>query len=94
VDTEVTDNAARKRFEITVDGEPAGFAAYQLGDGVVVFTHTQVDPAFEGQGVGTMLARSALDQVRGRGDKVVARCPFIAGWIEKHPDYQDLLVAA
>ena len=90
----MTDNAARKRFEIPVDGEPAGFAAYRARDGVVVFTHTQVDPAYEGQGVGGVLAQSALDQVRERGDRVVAQCPFISGWIEKHPDYRDLLVEA
>ena len=90
----MTDNAARKRFEITVDGEPAGFAAYRSRDGVVVFTHTQVDPAYEGQGVGGVLAQSALDQARERGDQVVAQCPFISGWIEKHPDYRDLLVEA
>ncbi|HEY6597066.1 MAG TPA: GNAT family N-acetyltransferase [Asanoa sp.] len=94
MDAHVTDNAARKRFEIAVDGEPAGFAAYRLRDGVVVFTHTRIDPAFEGRGVGGTLARAALDQVRERGDGVVAQCPFIAGWIEKHPDYQDLLVPA
>jgi uncharacterized protein len=94
VDAHVTDNAARKRFEIAFDGEPAGFAAYQLRDGVVVFTHTRIDPAFEGRGVGGTLARAALDQVRERGDGVVAQCPFIAGWIEKHTDYQDLLVSA
>jgi hypothetical protein len=90
----VQDNPARRRFEILVDGAPAGYAAYEVRDGVIVFTHTKVDDAFEGKGVGGRLARGALDQVRERGDKVVARCPFIAGWIDKHPDYADLLVPA
>ncbi len=94
VNTLVQDNPARRRFEILVDGTPAGYAAYEVRDGVIVFTHTQVDDAFEGKGVGGTLARGALDQVRARGDKVVARCPFIAGWIDKHPDYADLLVPA
>lgn len=85
------DNPARHRFEILIDDSLAGFAAYQQRPGVVIFTHTEVDPAFEGKGVGGTLARAALDQVRARGDKVVARCPFIAAFIERHPEYQDLL---
>lgn len=90
----VQDNPARRRFEILVDGTMAGYAAYEVRDGVIVFTHTKVFDEFEGQGVGGRLAQGALDQVRDRGDKVVARCPFVAGWIEKHPEYDDLLVDA
>ena len=59
----------------------------------VIFTHTEIDPAFEGRGLGGQLARAALDDVRARGEHVFARCEFIKGWIEKHPDYQDLLVS-
>ncbi|MFC7545293.1 GNAT family N-acetyltransferase [Plantactinospora sp. GCM10030261] len=88
----VEDNPARNRFEILVDGGLAGFAAYRQRPGVVIFTHTEVDSAYEGKGVGSALARSALDQVRTRGDRVVARCPFIAGYVERHPEYRDLLV--
>ena len=91
-DIEVVDNREQSRFEARVDGEVAGFAAYKLRDGRIVFTHTDVDDAFGGQGVGGALARGALDQVRAAGDRtVVAMCPFIAAWIDKHPDYQDLL---
>jgi predicted GNAT family acetyltransferase len=93
-DIEVTDNPDESRFEARVDGEVAGFAAYRLSDGRIVFTHTEVDDAFGGQGVGGALARGALDQVRAAGDRqVVALCPFIAAWIDKHPDYQDLLAS-
>jgi uncharacterized protein len=92
-DVMVQDNPAQRRFEILADGTLAGYAAYEVRDGVVVFTHTKVFDAFEGKGVGGQLARGALDQVRRQGDKVVARCQFIAGWIEKHPDYADLLTA-
>jgi uncharacterized protein len=88
----VQDNPARRRFEILVDGTLAGYAAYEVRDGVIVFTHTKVFDEFEGQGVGGRLAQEALDHLRDRGDKVIARCPFIAGWIEKHPEYGDLLV--
>ncbi|ASW54584.1 GNAT family N-acetyltransferase [Plantactinospora sp. KBS50] len=89
----VEDNPARHRFEILVDDSPAGFAAYDQRPGVTVFTHTEVDPAYEGRGVGSALARGALDQVRERGERVVARCPFIASFIERHPEYRDLLAA-
>ncbi|WP_433467907.1 GNAT family N-acetyltransferase [Spirillospora sp. CA-128828] len=89
--TEITDNAGKSRYEIRLDGDLAGFAQYKLGECAVTFTHTEVDPAFEGKGVGGSLARGALDDVRGRGLSVVPRCPFIKKWIDKHPDYQDLV---
>lgn len=89
----------RTRFEAHLDGELAGFAEYQLAEGLIVFTHTEVDPAFEGKGVGSALARGALDAVRAGEEplgprKVIATCPFIKGWIDKHPDYADLLYGA
>lgn len=87
----VEDNPAEHRFEILVDDALAGVAAYRLQPGVVVFTHTEVEQAFEGKGVGSALVRGALDQVRQRGDQVVAICPFVAGYIERHPEYGDLL---
>jgi predicted GNAT family acetyltransferase len=90
-DVETRDNPDESRYEGWVDGQLAGFAAYRLQPGRIVFTHTEVDDAYEGQGVGSTIARFALDDVRARGDRrVVPRCPFIRGWIEKHPDYQDL----
>ncbi|MFB9236785.1 GNAT family N-acetyltransferase [Plantactinospora siamensis] len=88
----VEDNPAAHQFEILVDDSLAGFAAYEQRPGVVVFTHTEVEPAYEGHGVGSTLAREALDQVRNRGDRVVARCPFISAYIDRHPDYRELLV--
>lgn len=91
-DIRVTDNAQEHRFEAHVDGVLAGFAAYRFRGNHIVFTHTEVDEAFEGQGVGGVLARGALDQVRAAGEHdVVAMCPFIAAWIARHPSYQDLL---
>jgi predicted GNAT family acetyltransferase len=78
-------------YEITVDGRHAGLAAFVERPGVVVFTHTEIDDAFEGQGIGSALARAALDDVRARGLKVDPRCPFIKAWIERHPDYQELV---
>lgn len=91
-DVIVSHNTDAHRYEARVDGDLAGFATYELRPGVVDFTHTEVDSEFEGQGVGGSLARHALDDVRETGDRrVVATCPFIAGWIDKHPDYRSLL---
>lgn len=88
---EVHDEPERSRFTARVEGRLAGVAAYELVDGVITFTHTVVGDDFEGQGVGSALARTALDAARERGLAVVPRCPFIAGWIEHHPDYADLV---
>ena len=91
-DVQVTDNPEESRFEARVDGELAGFAAYDTADDLIMFTHTEVFDAFEGKGVGSSLARGALDAVRADGTRqVLPRCPFIRGWIEKHPDYRDLV---
>ena len=87
----VRDVPERSRYEVTVDGELAGHADYRDDGDVRVFVHTEVDDAFEGHGVGSTLARAALDDVRASGRTLVARCPFIAAYIEHHPDYADLV---
>ncbi|HET6938259.1 MAG TPA: GNAT family N-acetyltransferase [Nocardioides sp.] len=77
-DVTVTDNETEKRYEVRVDGDLAGAAYYDLADDLIVFTHTEVDETFEGHGVGSALARGALDDVRADGRrKVIAHCPFI-----------------
>ncbi|MFD9593694.1 GNAT family N-acetyltransferase [Kitasatospora sp. NPDC059973] len=86
----VHDAEAGNRFEARVDGAPAGFAEYIRSDRLVVYPHTVVEPAFEGQGVGSALARAALDDARERGLAVLATCPFIKGWMLRHPEYTDL----
>lgn len=84
-----------KRYEAWVDGELAGFAEYQLTDRLAVFTHTEVDDRFEGRGVGSSLARFALDDVRADGTrKVLPVCPFIKAWIARHEDYRSLVYGA
>jgi uncharacterized protein len=90
---EVRDAPDRRRYEAVVDGTVAGFAEYRDHDGVRVFTHTEVFPAFEGRGVGTALARGALDHVRASDRSLVARCPFIRSYIERQPHYADLVDA-
>ena len=87
---EVTDAPERSRYEAHVAGELAGWAEYTATDQMLVFTHTEVLPAYEGRGVGSALARHALDDVRCRGLRALAVCPFILGWIRRHPKYADL----
>jgi uncharacterized protein len=88
---EVRDNPVESRVEAYVDGELAGFAAYVDAGMRRAFTHTEVDPAYGGRGVGGALARDALDEARAAGRSVRPLCPFIRGWIDKHPDYADLV---
>ncbi|GAB3592990.1 GNAT family N-acetyltransferase [Angustibacter peucedani] len=89
--TEVHDDPDRHRYVATVGGAEAGFAAYRSDGATVTFTHTEVDDAYEGQGVGSTLVRAALDDVRERGLRVRPLCPFVAAWLQRHPDYQDLV---
>ena len=94
-DVETSHNPSEHRYEAHLDGELAGFAAYELTEALVIFTHTEVEPKFEGKGVASALARFALDDVRAAGTrKVLPLCPFIKGWIGKHPDYADLVRGA
>jgi predicted GNAT family acetyltransferase len=88
---EVRDNPDESRFEAYVDGHLAGISAYIVAHGTLNFVHTEVDDAFEGQGIASALVRQALDQLREReGLRVTASCPFVRGWMRKHPEYLDL----
>ena len=90
--TDVVNNKAQRRYELEVEGHIAA-AYYELAGGVITFVHTEVPPELGGKGVGSKLIQGALDQVRADGLKVVAQCPFVKGWIGKHPEYADLLQA-
>jgi uncharacterized protein len=79
------------RYEATIGGELAGYCEYNLLSEAIMFTHTEVLPAFEGKGVGSALARHVLDEARAAGKQVIPVCQFIAGWIRKHRDYVDLV---
>lgn len=90
----VAKNPDALRYEAH-DGETlAGFAAYVPAQGMVVFTHTEVDPSYEGRGIGSALARAGLDDVRDQGLKVMPLCPFIHAWIGRHREYVDLVFNA
>jgi predicted GNAT family acetyltransferase len=91
VSTEVRDNPRRHRYEIHLDGVLVGFATYQPRHGELAFVHTEIQPEYEGHGLGSTLARGALDDVRARGLGVVPLCPFIAAYIRQHPEYADLV---
>ena len=86
----VRNNTDENRYELDVDGHLAA-AYYRIADGVITFIHTEVPDALAGRGVGSKLIKGALDQVRAAGLKVVPQCPFVRAYIEKHPDYADLL---
>jgi predicted GNAT family acetyltransferase len=88
--TTVEHDAERKRYVIEVDGEAAGFSAYELGE-EIVFTHTEIDPRFEGQGLGSRLVAGALDDVRRRGMAVLPVCPFVRRFIDSNREYVDLV---
>lgn len=90
--TEVVQDASQNRFQLLLDGEYVGEADYILRDGTIVFTHTEIDPGRSEIGLGGELVRGALNLVRAETDlRVVATCSFVTAWIDKHPDYQELL---
>jgi predicted GNAT family acetyltransferase len=91
--TDVVNNKAHHRYELVVDGHLAA-AHYSIADGVITFTHTEVPPELGGKGIGSKLVGRALDQVRADGLRVVAQCPFVKAYIEKHPADADLLKSA
>lgn len=92
-DPVISDNPAESRFEARLDGKLAGFAVYQLTDRLIVFTHTEVFPQFEGHGVASTLARESLAAVRADGQrKVMPLCPFYKAYMSRHrEDYADLV---
>ena len=79
------------RFEIRVDGETAGFAAYHRRPGVIAFVHTEIDPRFEGQGLASQLIKTALSRARAEGAAVLPFCPFVRSYIAEHGEYVDLV---
>lgn len=88
---DLRDNPAAHRFELRVGDTVAAYAEYNVLAHGLLFTHTVVLPEYEGAGHGSRLARYALDEVRRRGLQAVPVCKFIAGYIRKHPEYQDLV---
>ncbi|MER6595866.1 GNAT family N-acetyltransferase [Micromonospora purpureochromogenes] len=89
----MNDAPERERFEARDEsGALAGVVTYQLTGTIIAYTHTEVDPQFEGRGLGSTLARGVMDDARARGRTVVPICPFLAEWLGKHPEYDDIVV--
>ncbi|BAJ27187.1 MULTISPECIES: GNAT family N-acetyltransferase [Kitasatospora] len=91
---EITDARDANRYEARFGQELAGFAQYIRTPELIAFVHTEVDPRFEGRGVGGALVRASLDRARAEGLAVLPTCPFYAGWIGRHPEYADLVYSA
>ncbi|WP_082461885.1 GNAT family N-acetyltransferase [Agromyces sp. Leaf222] len=85
---EIERQDAARRYVVTVDGAQAGVAVFVSSPSAVTFTHTIVDPAFGGRGIGSRLAKFALDDTVARGLRIVPRCPFIAEYLRHHAEYE------
>jgi len=88
---DVRQNESLRHFEIIVDGQVAGFIQYVARPGNIILVHTDIDDAFVGRGLGCQLAAATLDDIRAQGLRVVPLCPFVASYIERHPEYDDLV---
>jgi predicted GNAT family acetyltransferase len=88
---ELVDHPLGGHYDAVVDGATAGSAFYRVVEGRLVVTHTEVRDEFEGQGVGGAIAKGLLATVRANGQQIVPLCPFISGYIERHPEYEDLV---
>jgi predicted GNAT family acetyltransferase len=88
---EFRDDPESGRLEVLVDGRRAGYTAYRRDPGRIAFTHTEIEPEFEGRGLGGALIREALSRARAEGAEVLPYCPFVRSYIERHPDQLDLV---
>jgi uncharacterized protein len=93
-DVLVRDNTSQRRYELFVDGEAAGLLLYRQRPSAVALIHTEVDPRYEGHGLGGRLVERALTDIRDSGMRVVPICPFVSSYIEHHPEYRDLVADA
>jgi predicted GNAT family acetyltransferase len=87
----VEDDRERSRFELFVDGISAGYTDYHVQPGLITLLHTEIDPAFEGRGVGSRFVAQVLDEVRARDLRVLPICPFVRAFLQRHPEYADLV---
>ena len=89
---EVRHDETERRFEQEEDGA-TGFVTYERRGGAIAFTHTIVPRELEGRGIGSRVVRAGLDYARAEGLEVVPQCSFVAAYIERHPEYRDLVGA-
>ena len=88
----VSDNKSQRRYELLLGERVVGSTDYRTEPSAVVLAHTEVDPAFEGRGFGSRLVAGALDDIRARGLSAVPVCRFVASYLERHPEYADLVI--
>jgi predicted GNAT family acetyltransferase len=87
----IADNPGHHRYEVKLGLRPAAYSTYELEPGRVVFTHTVVRPQFEGRGIGSRLAKFAVEDVRSRGLRITPVCPFVRSWLNRHPEYDSIV---
>ena len=87
----VVDNQREQRFEIWADRRRAGLVDYGLQPGALVLIHTEIDPAFEGRGLGSRLIHDVLAEIRARGLRIVPVCPFVRAYLRRHPEERDIV---
>jgi predicted GNAT family acetyltransferase len=93
VDITVIDVPDNERFEARdADGNVIGFVTYQLTGNIIVYTHTEVAPEHEGMGIGSQLAKAVMDDAKSRSRNVVPICPYLTKWLQKHPEYDGVVV--
>ena len=92
-EAEVVNAPEESRYELRLHGRLIGIAAYRLRNGRIAFTHTEVDEPLEGRGFGSRLVGAALEDAAKQGLDVVPLCPFVASYIEQHPEYERLIPA-
>lgn len=90
MDNPVVDRSDQSRFELAI-GDELALAYYRIEGDRIVLTHTEVPQALSGQGVGSRLAKGVFERIRASGRKVVPRCSFMAGWVSRHPEYNDIV---
>lgn len=88
----VRDNPAGSCFELIAGDQVAGRVDYSKRDGILVLDHTKIEDDYSGRGFGSQLARGVFDELRSRGATVELACPFLERWIDKHPEYSEVLV--
>jgi uncharacterized protein len=92
MDRTIVDAEPAQRYEARVDGELAGFLDYTIKRGRIALVHTEVLPAYAGRGIASDIVRFALDDARGRGLRVIAICPYVRAFLERHPEMRDIVV--
>jgi predicted GNAT family acetyltransferase len=92
-DLRIVDEPGRQRYEARLGDEVVGFVEYRTVRGRRILVHTEVDSAHEGRGIGGRLVRGVLDDIRATGQRITVKCPFVAAYLERHPEDLDLLAA-